>query len=387
LLEPESAIAPHRNQHPLLLTPHYTTTSAGGRPTSTSKWRSSASFAIEVRINAPAEFPHTGERSVVADKLLQIATGISPFLPVNTPLSAVSILTHTILFIFRLPLFLVYAASYFVLFHHLPLPVIARKMALWGLMAIPGIWWVDLQLDGVKRGTLSDQPLHRFPHPGSIIAANFTSPIDAVYLAAIFDPVFTVSYPGERRVERVSLFGAIIQALAPVKTAPPPGAKLVEIKDLLKAYPDRVIAVFPESGTSNGKAVLPFSPSLVETPSDVPMFPVSIRYAPPDVTTPVPGLWFGFLWSLLSRPTSCIRVRIADSQLNTAAANTDSAHSSNGTGELKFRGDGSTSTSAEEKRVLDRVGEALARLGRVKRVGLTMKDKAAFVNAYNKKKP
>lgn len=40
--------------------------------------------------------------------------------------------------------------------------------------------------------------------------------------------------------------------------------------------------------------------------------------------------------------------------------------------------------NAEEKRVLDKVGEALARLGRVKRVGLTVKDKAAFVEAWSK---
>jgi hypothetical protein len=35
--------------------------------------------------------------------------------------------------------------------------------------------------------------------------------------------------------------------------------------------------------------------------------------------------------------------------------------------------------TAEEQKLLDRVGEALARLGRVKRVGLTLKEKKAFV--------
>lgn len=320
------------------------------------------------------------------DVFFSIATGISPFLPVATPLSAVSVVTHAILFIFRLPLFIAYAASYFILFHHLPLPVIARKIALWGLMAIPGIWWVDLQLDGVKRGTLADQPLERFPHPGSVLVANFTSPIDAVYLAAIFDPIFTVSYPGERRVQRVSLFGAIMQALGPVQTAPPPHVQLVHLKDLLRDYPDRVIAVFPESGTSNGKAILPFSPSLAETPADVPMFPVSIRYTPSDVTTPVPGRWFGFLWNLLSRPTSCIRVRVAESLTNTAVARTNGASSSSGSSELKNRRDSPSDPTVEEQRVLDHIGEALARLSRVKRVGLTMEDKVAFVSAYNVKK-
>ncbi|UNI17893.1 Lysophosphatidic acid:oleoyl-CoA acyltransferase 1 [Purpureocillium takamizusanense] len=314
------------------------------------------------------------------------ATGIAPFLPVSTPLSAVSTLTHGLLFLFRLPFFLTYAASYFILFHYLPLPVIARKIALWGLMAIPGIWWVDLQLDGVKRGTLSEQPRERVPHPGSVIAANFTSPIDAIYLAAIFDPVFTASYPGTRKLQRVGLFGAVAMALAPVRTAPPPNANLVDIKDLLREFPDRVIAVFPECGTTNGKAILPLSPTIVDCPSQVHIFPVSIRYTPSDVTTPVPGQWFKFVWNLLSRPTTCIRVRIAEGQMNTAAATTNGGGTVGSSGELKQRKATETDVSTQQQRVLDRIAEALARLSRVKRVGLTMQDKAAFVAALNGKK-
>lgn len=42
--------------------------------------------------------------------------------------------------------------------------------------------------------------------------------------------------------------------------------------------------------------------------------------------------------------------------------------------------------SEVEQRVLDKVGEALARLGRVKRVGLTVKDKIAFVDAWGKRR-
>jgi hypothetical protein len=36
--------------------------------------------------------------------------------------------------------------------------------------------------------------------------------------------------------------------------------------------------------------------------------------------------------------------------------------------------------------LLDRVAEDLARLGRAKRVGLTMRDKQAFVEAWEKRK-
>ena len=37
-----------------------------------------------------------------------------------------------------------------------------------------------------------------------------------------------------------------------------------------------------------------------------------------------------------------------------------------------------------EKKVLDRVADALARLGRVKRVGLGVKDKDGFVKAWTR---
>ena len=42
--------------------------------------------------------------------------------------------------------------------------------------------------------------------------------------------------------------------------------------------------------------------------------------------------------------------------------------------------------NATEKRVLDKVAEALARLGRVKRVGLGVRDKEEFVKAWNKQR-
>lgn len=304
----------------------------------------------------------------------------------TTPLTAVSTVTHTMLFLFRLPFFLAYAAGYFLVFHWLPLPVVARKVALWGLMAIPGIWWVDLQLDGVKRGTLADQPRDRFPHPGSVIAANFTSPVDAVYLAAILDPVFTVSYPGTRLVRPVGLLGAIINALGPVRTGSDGTAGLVSVEDLLRQYPGRVIAVFPECGTSNGRAILPLSPSLLATPPDVHIFPVSLRYTPPDVTTPVPGQWLRFLWSLLSRPTTCVRVRVAEGQLNSSAALTNGTSSSVDKSASATARRSEPELNAAERKVLDRIGEALARLGRVKRVGLTMQDKAEFGAAFKGKK-
>ncbi|KAK3988346.1 hypothetical protein QBC44DRAFT_329625 [Cladorrhinum sp. PSN332] len=308
-------------------------------------------------------------------------SGISPFIPTSTPTSPLGKIFGLLLFLIRLPLFFPFLAL-------LPLvsllPGFLRKLYLWLLLFIPGIWWVDLQLDNVKRGSLSQQPPSRVPHPGSIIAANFTSPIDAIYLAAVFDPIFVATYPGTKKVRRISLLSAIFAALSgTIPTASPPttGQGLTTLKALREKYPNHILAVFPESGTTNGKGILPLSPGLLSAPVDASIFPVSIRYTPPDITTPVPGAWLGFLWRLLGRPTHTVRVRIAEAMRNTSQATNGVPHS----GSARRSSGEDEGVTSEEQNLLDNVGEALARLGRVKRVGLTLRDKKAFVNAWNKK--
>ncbi len=312
-----------------------------------------------------------------------IGSGVSPFLPVRTPSTTLSAIPRVFVFLLRFVPFVAYVAIYFLVLQFLPLPPAARKLLLWAMMGIPGIWWVDLQIDGVKRGHLSQQPASRVPHPGSVIAASFTSPVDALYLAAVFDPIFTVSYPGARKVRRVSLFRAILQALSPLQLALPSGKanrdnSITDVRALISTHPDRIIVVFPECGTTNGKGVLPFSPSLLATPSSANIFPVSLRYTPSDITTPLPGAWATFLWKLLSRPTHCVRVRIAESMSNTTGETLAQKTSTSANGTTQEQ----SSLTTEEQHVLDHVAESLARLGRNKRVGLTLKDKSAFVEAW-----
>lgn len=292
------------------------------------------------------------------------------------------------LFFLRLPFFVGFAGFYFLFLHHLPLPSVARKLLLWGVMGIPGVWWVDLQLDGVKRGSLSQQPASRVPHPRSIIAANFTSPLDALYLAAVFDPVFTASYPGTRKVRRIGLVQAMWLALSPSQLSPPPTSGLTDLRALLERYPGRVFVVFPECATTNGKGILPLSPSLLTAPSDAAIFPLSMRYTPPDVTTPVPGALGLFMWKLLSRPTHCIRVRIAEGMYNTSGTSHGQRSGNEGgtstSSSSPARTAGDDDLTPEEQKTLDRVADALARLGRAKRVGLTIQDKKNFVEAWMK---
>lgn len=250
---------------------------------------------------------------------------------------------------------------------------------------------MDLQIDGVKRGHLSQQPVSRVPQPGSVIAASFTSPVDALYLAAVFDPIFTVSYPQSRKVYRISLFRAMAHALSPAQLSLGPkstalGTRITDLRTLISDNPGRVIVAFPECATTNGKGVLPFSPSLLTVPATVKIFPVSIRYTPADITTPIPGAWTAFLWKLLSKPTHCIRVRIAEGIQNTAR---DNSSTSDNTG-LGRRSSGQSQYGNglvdEERFVLERVADALARLGRNARVGLTVQDKATFLEAWQRPK-
>ncbi|KAI0023701.1 hypothetical protein F4780DRAFT_62241 [Xylariomycetidae sp. FL0641] len=323
-------------------------------------------------------------------------SGISPFLPNAAPTSFPWRLIYAGIFAFRLPLFLAYGLLFFLVLDHLPpalTPQFMRKLFLWTLLGIPGIWWIDLQLDGVKRGSLSSQPPDRFPHARSVIAAQFTSPVDAVYLAAVFDPLFVVAYPGTRKVRPVSLFTAACLALRAPKAllaeADNPH-NLTTLRALLAQHPDRVIACFPELTPTNGKGILPLSPALLATPHDADLFPVSMRYTPADIATPVPGAWAGFLWRLLSRPTHYIRVRIAEGVRTAApapAVNGDHEVRGGGSAEAEQEhDDDGTEVTPQEQQVLDRVAEDLARLARNRRVGLTLRDKAAFVEAWNKPK-
>ncbi|CAI4212930.1 unnamed protein product [Parascedosporium putredinis] len=224
-------------------------------------------------------------------------SGISPFLPIHTPLSLPTRFLHLCVFAVRLPFFLAYAVLYFVFLVHVPVPAL-RKLFLWVFMLIPG---------------LCPRPL---PHPGSVVAANFTSPVDPLYLAAVFDPIFVIAYPGSRAVRHVSLFHAVLHALSPIRfdppSPPPPSSAAPTSPPSSRPTPIALLPSFPSARQPTARASCPRAP-VSSTSSRTHIFPVSIRYTPADVTTPVPGRWISFLWNLLSQTTICIRVRIAES--------------------------------------------------------------------------
>ena len=227
----------------------------------------------------------------------------------------------------------------------------------------------------------------RLPQPGSIIACSSTSPLDALYLAAIFDPVFTASFPSTRKVRPITLLQAIMRAFSYPLEAPANDTELMDLRTLTKKYPHQPIAVFPECTTTNGRGILPLSPSLLTTSPTSKIFPINLRYTAPDITTPIPRTYFTFLWNLLSKPTHCIRVRIAEALYNQKMAPSDTRQDERDSScDTLLGSDESEAMSASERRTLDRVAEALARLGRVKRVGLGLKEKQNFITTYLRRK-
>lgn len=320
--------------------------------------------------------------------------------------------SHLFLFFIRLPLLLAAILTYFFFLQWLPIGSLGKKASLWLILGVPGIWWIDLQVDGVKKGfvenptlefplilngwtssSLAQQHRSRVPQPQSIIACSSTSPIDALYLAAIFDPIFTASYPSTRLLQPITLFQAARNAFSRPRSHPPTGACLVDLETLVRRHPNRVIAVFPECTTTNGRGILSLSPSLLTAPRTSKIFPINLRYTPPDITTPVPASYFKFLWNLTSQPTHCIRVRIAESLQNTSRPpvkdikNSESVHDDTASSSDTLLGsEDAEGMDSAEMIVLNKVAEALARLGRVKRVGLGVEDKIGFVNAWSRRR-
>jgi len=312
-------------------------------------------------------------------------SGISPFLPVPSPDNATYLLVRVFLFCMRLPFLLSISITYFLFLQWLPLGVLLRKAVLWAILGIPGIWWVDLQIDGVRRGSLG-QNLSRLPQGGTVIAATSTSPLDALYLGAVFDGVFTISYPGTRLVQQTSLLGAIFAAFSSPSKQPPQGAQLQSIGEILERYPVRPIVVFPECTTTNGRGILRLAPSLLSVPAGTKVFPVSLKYSAADITTPIPDSYIKFIWDLLSAPTHSLRVRIGEAlrapkeqaAIDGTAGDSDHVEAAS----VRLRSSQADEVALDEQKLLDVIGEHLARLGRAKYLGLGAEEKVEFLKVW-----
>ena len=148
---------------------------------------------------------------------------------------------------------------------------------------------------------------------------------------------------------------------------------------------------------------------MLSAAGDTKIYAVNLRYTPQDITTPVPGGYITWFWKLLHKPTHQMRVRIATKIYNSrtldfpakVAVAVASGYDTNifdqpefkTLDEVKTQDEGwggmtvdAGGVGAEEQKVLDRVGEDLARLGRVKRVGLGVESKIEFLRVWGGRK-
>ena len=179
------------------------------------------------------------------------------------------------------------------------------------------------------------------PTAGSVVAASHTSPLDILYLATILDPIFTQSYPGTKLLRPISLQAALVACFTAPALAPPPGAKLTTLNAITAQNPSRITVVFPEATPSNGRAILTLTPALLSASPKTKIYPVSLRYTPADIVTPLPGIApaLTFVWTLLSSSTHCIRTRIGVAVRNPPA---DAVASSKASGINGINGGGAS---------------------------------------------
>lgn len=90
-----------------------------------------------------------------AKNYISTGTQIAPFLPIKVTSSVFQNIYGVLLFLFRLPFFLCLSISYFLVFQWLPIGSLVRKAWLWSILLSLGVWWVDLQVEGVKKGYVS----------------------------------------------------------------------------------------------------------------------------------------------------------------------------------------------------------------------------------------
>lgn len=81
-----------------------------------------------------------------------LGSGIAPFLPIPAQPSGYQLPLRVFLFFFRLPLFIFVCFTYFAILQWFPIGSLGKKASLWCILGVPSIWWIDLQIDGVRKG-------------------------------------------------------------------------------------------------------------------------------------------------------------------------------------------------------------------------------------------
>lgn len=198
-----------------------------------------------------------------------------------------------------------------------------------------GFYRIPVSYDNRKVGT---------PRGGDIVVVNQSSPIDILLLTYLYPSALFTKCDNEMLFQTesaVSAFFSRFFSLGRVRQ----GVTINDLASKQSAYRDRVILVFPECTTSNNRGLLAFCPLMVDE-----AYVMSIKYNnPPHLSTPVPGKYWNFIWSLGSVMSHGCRLK------------------------------------GSSKKVEFEFAEALAKFARIPKTSLGIDDKIEFLRAWNRR--
>jgi hypothetical protein len=96
---------------------------------------------------------------------LMKGSGIAPFFPIPTQPAGYALPFHVFLFVVRIFFLVPIALAYFLILSWLPIGSFGKKAVFWSMLGVPGIWWIDLAVDGVKKG---------YDHPRYLLTRIYT---------------------------------------------------------------------------------------------------------------------------------------------------------------------------------------------------------------------
>lgn len=275
-------------------------------------------------------------------------TGIAVFVPATnayspkTPAVAVAeTVILTALRMVKLPFVLIALAI-----HLLVMFTPWRKYSLRLLLLVLGVGTIKL---------IDDRRNTKTPRTGDVVVSNYSSPLDSLVYASMYDCIFVLPTGDDNKFRQVSSLSVFMNALS----LPSDNCAATDSFDKIVAKAKMngaIVVVFPEGTTSNGRGLLPMAEIPVSL-TQANVFPSAVKYTHPSVITAIPVNVLVYLWKLLGVWVN------ASIKLATPA-----------------------SATGNDSQLKKEIAEGICRVGRVRQVGdyLNGESKREFVVAWNR---